>query len=189
MEIKKITVGALQTNCYLLISGGEAVIVDPGDETQKIAAEVAKSGATVKFIINTHNHFDHIGANDELKRKFGAKLLIDGNDDNDEIRADGLLKDDDAIKLGSESLKIAVTPGHTKGSICLFGDGFVISGDTLFEDGFGRTDLPGGSNEEMAVSLKKLDKLIPEGTMVYPGHGNVFKYRKGMAVAWLDYLS
>lgn len=189
MEIKKIIVGQLQTNCYLLISGGEAAIIDPGDEAQKIAAEVAKSGVAVKFIINTHNHFDHIGANDELKRRFGAKLLIDSSDANGEIKADGLLKDGDALKLGQGSLKIVKTPGHTKGSICLFGDKFVISGDTLFEDGFGRTDLHGGSNEEMAGSLKKLEKLIPEGEMIYPGHGNIFKYRKGMAAAWLNCLN
>jgi glyoxylase-like metal-dependent hydrolase (beta-lactamase superfamily II) len=189
MEIKRIVVGQLETNCYLLASKGEAIIIDPGDEARKIAKEVEAAGVAVKSIINTHNHFDHIGANNELKIKFGAKLLIDRYDDNGRAAADDLLKDGDVIKIGQESLKVAETPGHTKGSVCLFGIDFVISGDTLFEDGFGRTDLPGGSNLDMAASLKKLDSMIPEGTVVYPGHGNIFNYRKGMAAVWLNYLN
>ena len=175
MEIKKITVGALQTNCYLLIDDGEAVIVDPGDEAPRIIGEVVKTGARVKSIVNTHDHFDHTGANADLERAFGLKITK--------------LKDGEVLAAGGSKLKIVRTPGHTPESVCLFGDGFVISGDTLFEDGFGRTDLDGGSNEKMAASLKKLDKLIPEGVTVYPGHGNIFKYAKGMTAEWLDYLN
>ena len=176
MEIKKITVGALQTNCYLLIDSGEAMVVDPGDEARRIIDEIAKTGAAVKLIINTHNHFDHIGANVGLEEKFG-------------IEAKGDFQEGDILKVGKSKLKIVKTPGHAPESVCLFGDGFVISGDTLFDGGIGRTDLPGGSGAQMAASLKKLDALIPDGAAVYPGHGDVFIYRKGMAREWLDYLN
>jgi len=165
MEIKKIVVGSLQTNCYLLASNGESAVIDPGDEAQKIIGEVAKIGAELKLIINTHNHFDHIGANAELEEEFRVPIRMN-------------LKDGEILAVGGSELKVVQTPGHTPESVCLFGEEFVISGDTLFADGFGRTDLDGGSNEDMALSLKKLDGMIPEGTMVYPGHGDIFKYKK-----------
>lgn len=175
MEIKRIVVGQLQTNCYLLIDSGEAAVIDPGDEPQKIIDAIEKSGAKVKFIVNTHNHFDHIGANAELENKFG-------------IKAKANLKEGDILDVGKSRMRVIKTPGHAPEGICLFGAGFAITGDTLFEDGFGRTDLAGGSNYDMAASLKRLDNLIPEGTAVYAGHGGIFTYRKGMALAWLDYL-
>jgi len=174
MEIIKITVGQLQTNCYLLISDGEVAVIDPGDEAQKIIDETVKTRAAIKSIIVTHNHFDHVGALKELEKKFAITAIIPKAGQN--------------IVIGAEKLKVVATPGHTAESICLFGGGFVVSGDTLFSDGFGRTDLEGGSNKDMAGSLKKLDELIPEGAAVYPGHGRDFIYRKGMATAWLDYL-
>lgn len=164
----------MQTNCYLLLDGGELVIVDPGDEAQKIIGEIQKIGAAVKFIVNTHRHFDHIGANRELEKEFGVRKVD--------------LKDGDVVSIGQVRLRAVATPGHTPEGICLFGKDFAITGDTLFADGFGRTDLAGGSSADMAVSLAKLDNLIPEGGMVYPGHGDVFVYKKGMALEWLDYL-
>ena len=188
MIIKKLVVGQLQTNCYVLIDGGVAAVIDPGDEAQKIAEAVAGSGAVVGYIINTHNHFDHVGGNDELKSKFGAKIMIHGRDAGGRIFADVPLKEGDILDIGDDRLRVIETPGHTAGSVCLSGADFVISGDTLFADGFGRTDLPGGSNSDMAMSLEKIDRVIPEGVTVYPGHGDIFKYRKGMALAWLDYL-
>jgi glyoxylase-like metal-dependent hydrolase (beta-lactamase superfamily II) len=173
MEIKKIAVGVLQANCYLLIDGGELAVIDPGDEAKKIIEEIKNTGARVKYIINTHNHFDHVGANAELEKKFGVKAIKG-------------LKDGEIIKVGGEELKVVRTPGHTPESVCLFGNDFVISGDTLFEDGFGRVDLEGGSGKEMAASLEKLDKLILPGASVYPGHGNSFVYKKGMALEYLN---
>ncbi len=175
MEIKRIVVGALQANCYLLIDGGELAVVDPGDEAEKITGEIAKTGAAMKFIVKTHDHFDHIGANAELENKFG-------------IKAKANLKEGDILDVGGEKIKIAKTPGHTQDGICLFGDDFVITGDTLFEDGIGRTDLEGGSGGQMAASLEKLDALIPGGAAVYPGHGNAFTYKKGMALKYLQWI-
>jgi glyoxylase-like metal-dependent hydrolase (beta-lactamase superfamily II) len=175
MDIKKIIVGQLQTNCYLLIDGGELAAVDPGDEAPRIIAEIGKTGAAVKYIINTHCHFDHIGANAALENEFGVK-------------ASANLKEGDVLAIGKSQVSVVKTPGHTPEGICLFGAGFVISGDTLFDGGIGRTDLAGGSNKEMAASLKKLDDLIPEGAMVYPGHGDIFTYEKGAALRWIRYL-
>ncbi len=176
MQINRLIVGLLQTNCYMLVDGGELAVIDPGSEAKKISKEIVKTGAKPKFIINTHGHADHTGANRELANEFAVKIISD-------------LKENDILTIGKEKIIIVETPGHTSDGICLFGNGFVFSGDTIFADSIGRTDLESGSDSDMAASLEKLDKLIPEGTIVYPGHGDVFKYRKGMARAWLEYLT
>jgi len=179
MEIKRLIVGALSTNCYLVISGGEVGVVDPGDEADKILEEVKKTGAELKYIINTHCHFDHTLANKELKQKTGAEILIHETEkDFINFEADRFLKEGDEIKIGKDVLKVIRTPGHTAGSISLLGQDFVLVGDLLFKDGHGRTDLPGGSQAEIENSLKKLAKLAKPETIIYPGHGESFKYTK-----------
>lgn len=171
MKIKRLIVGELETNCYLLISKKEAAIIDPGGEAGKILKEIESSKAKVKYIINTHCHLDHILANKELSEKTGAAILS-GKKEN----VSGLtLKDGDKIKIGKVVLKIIHTPGHAKESICLLGKNFIFTGDTLFKDGYGRTDLPGGSQMELEESLQKLSKIIKPGMAVYPGHGNIFE--------------
>ncbi len=175
MIIEKIAVGILQANCYLLIDDNELAVVDPGDEARKIISEIEKTGAEVKFIINTHDHFDHIGANDQIAQKFGVKVLSE-------------LKEGDILTVGKSKLEVVKTPGHTPGGICLIGENFAISGDTLFEGNIGRTDLEGGSDRDMSASLKVIDKLISGGATVYPGHGESFQYKKGMALEFIDYL-
>ena len=162
MEIKTIKVGDLETNCYLLDSDKELIVIDPGDEAAKILEEIEKTGAKVKHIINTHHHFDHVLANKELTEKTGAKISAG-------------LKEGDEIKIGRAVLRVIQTPGHAEESICLLGDKFIFTGDTLFKDGCGRTDLPGSSEEKMEESLKKLAKLLKPGMMVYPGHGSAFQ--------------
>lgn len=175
MEIKKITVGELQTNCYLFISDGESAVIDPGGEAPEILAWLKKAGAKPKYIINTHYHFDHTLANQAVKKDTGAFILIhEAEKDFIDFKADRFLKEGEEIKIGGEVLKIIHTPGHTPGSICLLGNGFLFSGDTLFYGGYGRTDLPGGSDDDMARSLEKLDKMIKPKTKVYPGHGPEF---------------
>ena len=164
----------LRANCYLLVDGGEAAVIDPGDEPRKIIDAIEKSGAKLKFIANTHRHFDHIGANAAVAEKFGVEVLAN-------------LNDGDILAIGKSKLKVVKTPGHTPDGVCFFGDGFVVSGDTLFEDGIGRTDLEGGSNGQMAASLKKLDALIPDGVIVHPGHGNAFIYKKGISLKYLQW--
>lgn len=181
MEIKHLIVGELGTNCYLLISGNELGIIDPGGEADKILKEVEKAKAKPKYIINTHCHSDHILANEKIRKETRAKILIhEAEKDFISFEADRFLKNEEEIKIGvgdsPSILKVLHTPGHTQGSICLLGENVVFTGDTLFKDGHGRTDLPGGSQKDMEESLEKLSKLLKPGVIVYPGHGEIFKY-------------
>jgi glyoxylase-like metal-dependent hydrolase (beta-lactamase superfamily II) len=174
MEIKRLILGPLLTNCYILISKEEAVVIDPGGESKKILEEI--KDRKLKYIILTHSHLDHIFSAVKLKEKTGAKILIHINEKESlKIEANEFLEEGDEIKIGEESLKVILTPGHTKGSISLLGKDFIFTGDTLFKDGYGRTDLPGGSPEEMERSLKKLSELMKPGMKIYPGHGDIFK--------------
>jgi len=161
MEIKRLIVGDLETNCYLLISENKLIIIDPGGSVEKILEEIKEIKAKPKYIINTHCHPDHISANEGVKKETGAEILN--------------LKDKSEIKIGKDILKVIHTPGHTKDSICLLGKNFIFTGDTLFKNGHGRTDLPGGSQKELEESLEKLSKLLKLGSMVYPGHGEIFQ--------------
>ncbi len=180
MEIKRLIVGDLETNCYLLISENKLIIIDPGGGVEKILKEIKEIKAKPKYIINTHCHPDHISANEGVKKETGAEILN--------------LKDKSEIKIGKDILKVIHTPGHTKDSICLLGKNFIFTGDTLFKNGYGRTDLPGGSQKELEESLEKLSKLLKLGSMnlcfisrlaplrgarrmtVYPGHGEIFQF-------------
>ena len=176
MEIELLVVGPLLTNCYLVISKGELLIIDPGGEGRKVLQEAKKTKARVKYIVNTHGHPDHIFANEEIRKETGAKILIhEAEKDFIRFSVDTFLKDGDKIKIGESVLRVLLTPGHTKGSICLLGENSIFTGDTLFKDGYGRTDLPGGSEKELEKSLEKLKKILKPGIAVYPGHGEIFK--------------
>lgn len=178
MKIKRLIIGNLETNCYLLISEKELAVVDPGGEAEEILKEIDFEKAKVKYIINTHYHPDHVLGNEKIKEKTGAKILIhEAEKDFVNFPVDEFLKDGEEIKIGESILRVLRTPGHTKGSICLIGENFIFTGDTLFKDGYGRTDLPGGSRKEMEESLEKLSKLSQSGIMIYPGHGEIFKYK------------
>ena len=164
------------TNCYLLISKGEISVIDPGGSKEEILQEAVKTKNKIKYIINTHGHPDHVFANQEIKKETGAEIMIhQAEKDFIDFKADKFLKDGDEIKIGGSVLKVLHTPGHSKGSICLLGRDFIFVGDTLFKDGYGRTDLPGGSWQELEKSLEKLKKILKPGITVYPGHGEVFK--------------
>jgi len=173
MKIKNLIVGPLLTNCYILKSKGEALVLDPGGGFKKILKEIGE--AKLKYIVLTHYHWDHTLSALPLSKKTQAKILIHENEkDFIKFKVDKFLKDGDEIKVGEITLKVIHTPGHSKGSICLLGDGFIFSGDTIFEDGYGRTDLPGGALEDLENSLKKLEKIIKPGFKIYPGHGPIF---------------
>lgn len=191
MEIKQLVVGDLETNCYLVISKNELAVIDPGGESEKILKEITEAGIRVKYIINTHYHPDHSSENLKIKNKTGAKILIHEADKAFlDFEPDQSLKEGDEIKIGEIILKVIHTPGHTKGGICLLGlqptlhppasqaPNILFSGDTLFKDGVGRTDLPGGSFDELEESLHKLSKILKPGMKVYPGHGEVFECKK-----------
>ena len=173
-EIKYLIVGPLLTNCYILISESETLVIDPGGGLKKILKEIGE--AKLKYIVLTHCHWDHFLAAPKLKKVTSAKILIH-EDEKDFIKfeVDQFLKEGEEIKFGGDSLKIIHTPGHTKGSICLAGDDFIFTGDTIFEDGYGRTDLPGGSQKDLENSLKKLKQILKPGIKIYPGHGHIFE--------------
>ena len=186
MKIQRIIVGELQTNCYLLVDGGELAVIDPGDDAPEIIFRVKESGAKTKLIIDTHYHYDHTGANEKLKNATGAAVAIHEDERHFvDFAADRWLKEGDIITVGQTGFKVLHTPGHTKGSICLLGDGFLFSGDTIFDQAVGRVDLPGGSAGDMKKSLAKLDKLIPKNSKVYPGHGEPFIFHKGEITKWI----
>jgi len=169
MLIKTVVVGSLQTNCYLLIDeeSKEAVVIDPGDEAERILPEL--KGMKTRYIILTHGHPDHFGAIDALKAKTGATLMMHPAD-NWFIKPEQEITEGDEIEFGDTVLKVMQTPGHSTGSLCLYTPGHLFSGDTLFLHDYGRTDLAGGSETLMHKSLKRLANL-PAETIVYPGHG------------------
>lgn len=178
MEIEHLIVGPLLTNCYLLISKGKAAVIDPGGGLKKILEEVGGK-IKLKYIILTHSHWDHALAVLKLKEKTGAKILMhEAEKDLVRFEVDEFLKEGKEIKIGDTVLKVIHTPGHSKGSICLVNKNFIFTGDTLFKDGYGRTDLPGGSQKDLENSLKKLKKILKPGVKIYPGHGEIFEYKK-----------
>jgi len=191
MLFKQLAVGPLQTNCYILgcRETNEAIIVDPGGDFDLIEKAISKLNLKPVVVVNTHAHIDHIGAVEECKSHYGIKFGLCEKDlpvlktapdaaamfglgDIAVPEVDFYLKDGDTVKAGGISFKVINTPGHTKGSVCFFGENILISGDTLFSGSIGRTDLPGGSYKEIISSVVK--KLLPlgDGVKVYPGHGD-----------------
>jgi glyoxylase-like metal-dependent hydrolase (beta-lactamase superfamily II) len=182
MQIEAFPVGNLQTNCYVVSDPQtkEALIIDPGFdytyEAKQVTDYIEKEKLKITCILNTHGHHDHIGGDNYLQKKYGVPVYIHAEDKHyltkrtENMHLDiTLLKDGEILRFGAESLKVMHTPGHSTGSICLVSDSLVFSGDTLFAGGIGRTDFEGGSDEDMAQSLKKLMQL-PEKFLVYPGH-------------------
>lgn len=190
MIIEKLILGRLETNCYIIMDKKtkSSMVIDPADDCKKILAKANELGANIDSIFITHAHCDHICALDELADATGARVFI-GIDDAEalytdsynlcrefgkaspETRADVILKDGQEYMLGRHPFKIIHTPGHTRGSICICFDGFLISGDTLFYESVGRTDFLGGSMSDLANSIKEKLFTLPKGTIVYPGHG------------------
>ncbi len=178
MEIQSMAVGDLSSNCYFIICGEEVLIVDPGQDVQKVIKKIKEIDKKTKKIILTHYHPDHSQESQNIKTIVGAQILAHREDVNFlnfiGVGVDQVIKDGDEILIGDDKLKVIHTPGHTEGSICLLGDDFIITGDTLFENGHGRTDLPGGSPHKMKKSLEKIKKLINPQIKIYPGHGKSF---------------
>ncbi|MEN8190759.1 MAG: MBL fold metallo-hydrolase [Thermodesulfobacteriota bacterium] len=190
MFIKQLTVGSMGVCCYIIgcSKTNKCAIVDPGGEEERILAEVEKGGLTVEYIIATHCHPDHVCGNRTIKEATGAPILMHEIEDeffqNPEVAnyfsilgleasppADILVKDGDTITIGEEKLKVILTPGHTPGGICLYNAPDLITGDTLFVGGIGRTDFPGGSYQELMDSLQTKLVPLPDETVVWPGHG------------------
>lgn len=179
MIIETLIYGPLKNNCYLVSceSSKEAVVIDPGGRSNNILRMIEQNSLTVKYIVNTHKHRDHTGVNGAVKEATGAVLAAGVRDASDikNPAVDRLLKEGDRIVFGDCALEVIETPGHTPGGICLYASGSsgspgsVFTGDTLFHEDVGRTDLPGGDEAALHASIAKLLKL-PEDTTVYPGH-------------------
>lgn len=190
MEFKRLPLGIYQANCYILHDEKtkETAVIDPGGGFLEIRSYVEANELKIKYIIITHGHGDHIGALSELKDYSGAAVCIH-REDNEmlgssrrnysaemgysivEMSADRLLEDGDVLELGATKLNIIHTPGHSRGGICVYCEGSLFSGDTLFACSIGRTDLDGGSFDEIIKSIKLKLFALPDETEVYPGHG------------------
>lgn len=187
MEVIRIPVGMIGENCYIAYEEKSAVVIDPGDDADRILEKIKEKDLNVSHILLTHGHFDHIGALDEIKRQTGALICIHTKDAEmltnpdknlsvmmgmpfTTAAADTLLEDGQTIQTDSMEIKVIATPGHTPGGVCFIMGDYMFSGDTLFEGSIGRTDFPGSSLMEMNESIKKLKNLDAE-YVVYPGHG------------------
>lgn len=192
MYLTGFPVGPFAANCYLLGCEriGRLAVIDPGGDARRILAAVEQTGHTVACILNTHGHLDHVAANAEVKEATGAPVLVAAPDapmlanparqlagvllkGATGLVADRLLVDGDTVEVGELELKVLLTPGHTPGSACflLEAEKLLFSGDTLFEGSVGRTDLPGGSWDELLDSIREKLLVLDDHVRVLPGHG------------------
>ncbi|WP_321491647.1 MBL fold metallo-hydrolase [uncultured Desulfobacter sp.] len=190
MIIHKLEVGPIMANCYILgcEDTKQAAVIDPGDDADRILMTLAKAELKVKYLINTHGHFDHVGANKRMKEVTGAQIAIHPDDEpmlldlsrharmfglgaENSPPADIHLRDNDTISFGNITLEVIHTPGHSPGGISLYTPGHLFVGDTLFMGSIGRTDLPGGDYDTLISSIKTRLLNLDVNTVVYPGHG------------------
>lgn len=169
MKIYQLEVGNMQNFTYVVEDEqtSEAVIIDPSWELDLILETVEKKGLKVKYIINTHHHFDHTTGNDAMAKNTGAKIIQHREST---LKNDITVTGGDKIRFGNSELSVVHTPGHSKDSICLVGDGVVFTGDTLFVGNCGRVDLPGGSAKELYHSLFDVVCKMDDNLTIYPGH-------------------
>jgi len=183
LHLKKHLVGLLQVNCYLIWAEGssEAAVIDPGGGGRKILASLREKNLELRYIIQTHGHWDHTGAAAFLARKTSAPVYLHPADHDPKSLIGKLfritqpsllpLQDGQTLPLGPLSIKVMHTPGHSPGSVCLLVEDCLFTGDLLFAGGVGRFDFKGGSFRELVKSLRERLAPLPDRLRVYPGHG------------------
>ncbi|MBN2397626.1 MAG: MBL fold metallo-hydrolase [Deltaproteobacteria bacterium] len=188
MFLKQMQVGHMAVFAYILgdRESGEGLVIDPAADTSRILSEAATAGLTIRYIVNTHGHVDHTSGNAAMKERTGADIIIHEDDAAMLVStppmmlrmfgakasppADRTVRDGDRITVGSVGLDVIHTPGHSPGGMALYTPGHVFTGDTLFVEGLGRTDLPGGSWDTMYASITQKLLTLPDDTIVLPGH-------------------
>lgn len=189
LDVKALLIGELGNNCYLITdrASGKSALVDCTDASQRMLDFIGN--ADLEYILLTHGHFDHIEGVHDIKARYGAKVCISKEDEpmlssarlslavfcgfqQNDTSADIILGEGDSLMLGETEIKVISTPGHTKGGLCYIADDCIFTGDTLFFCSCGRTDFPGGDEQEMLQSLHRLSQL-DENLKVYPGHERV----------------
>lgn len=186
-----MTVGPVQTNCYIVNKEGSSscIVIDPGEEAEKIAAYIGKKGLKNEGILLTHGHFDHITGISGLLSLVGGKvyayetereLMMDPRQNGSvmmgyelAMEPEHLLRDGQVLNIAGMDFKVIHTPGHTKGSCCFYSeeDKILFSGDTIFMESVGRTDFPTGNARELMDSVRNKVLSLPPDVMIYPGHG------------------
>ena len=169
MKVHQIQVGGMQNFSYILEDEEteEAIIIDPSWDLENIEQAIKRNDLKIKYIVNTHHHFDHTLGNEAMTKLTGAKII---QHEASELKHDLTVTDGDKITFGDSELSIIHTPGHSKDGICLVGDGKIFSGDTLFVGNCGRVDLPGGSSKELYRSLFEIISNLDDNLVLYPGH-------------------
>jgi len=169
MIVRQMEVGTMQNFVYLLADrpSGEALVIDSGWEIEPVVNAAKEAKVKVKFVVATHNHFDHTSTLKELAGALGAKVVAH---ERSPIDHDVSVKGGDVLRVGKSEVRVIHTPGHTADSICLYDGENLFTGDALFIGNCGRTDLPGGSTEEMFRSLHDVILKLPPSTIIYPGH-------------------
>ena len=193
IEIKSMTLGMVATNCYLIINkeNKEELLVDPADNALRISNVIEENGCTLKAILLTHGHFDHIMALNDLKKRYNVPVYA--HEEEEDVlkqsslnlsgsigqiyttQADVYVKDGEHLKLAGLDVIVLYTPGHTKGGVCYYfpEEKVLMSGDTLFHCSIGRTDFPTGSMSQLVRSVKEQLYVLPDDVQVYPGHDSV----------------
>ncbi len=190
MILKKIIVGPLEVNCFIVVSEEfrECAIIDPGDEAEKIISEIKKENLSPQYILLTHGHFDHLSAANSLKKHFDIPIMLHEADkilaenasaqakmfgmaDPGDVTPDEFLNEKTALAVGDLIIKVLHTPGHSPGNVTFQVDNDLFVGDLIFQGSIGRTDLPGGSYQELIRSVENKIFIFPDDYKIHPGHG------------------